>query len=189
MPNYRRFRVPGATVFFTLVTHERRGFLADELARRCLREAIREVQKRHPFEVFAIVLLPDHVHAIWILPPGESDFSARWRYVKGQFSRSYLADGGEEGTLSPSRVKRNERGVWQRRFFEHTILDERDLEAHADYVHYNPVKHGCVARPADWPYSSFHRWVDQGHYDPEWGRTEAGPLAFPGIDATEYECE
>jgi putative transposase len=144
---------------------------------------------RHPFEILAMVLLPDHLHSIWILPPGDPDFSTRWRRVKEEFTTSYLAAGGEEGTLSPSRIKRKERGVWQRRFFEHTIVEERDLEQHADYIHYNPVKHDYVTRPADWPWSSFGRWVQEGHYDQEWGRTEDGPLAFPRIHHAEYECE
>ncbi len=176
-------------VFFTLVTHERRQFLTDDLARECLRQAIRTVRERRPFDIFAIVLLPNHLHAVWNLPPGDSDFSTRWRRVKEEFTTSYLAGGGTEGPRSTSQVKRGERGVWQRRFFEHTIFDEADLENHVNYLHYNPVKHGYASSPVEWPFSSFHRWVKDGHYDPDWGRGEHGRLNFPAIDDASYECE
>ena len=164
MPNYRRFTVPGAAVFFTVVTYQRRRFLIDPLARRCLRMAFRKVRATFPFEVAAIVLLPDHLHAIWILPPGDHDYSLRWRRIKEEFTRRYLAEGGQEVIQSASRDIRGQRRVWQRRFWEHTIQVKDDFENHCDYMHYNPVKHGLVECPMDWPYSSFHRWVNRGVY-------------------------
>jgi putative transposase len=187
MPNYRRFTVPGATVFFTVVTYERRPFLVEPLARRCLRDAIAAVRERHPIEVRAIVLLPDHLHAIWTLPKGDSDYSMRWRRIKEEFTERFLAEGGTESQRSSSRVERKERGVWQRRFWEHTIEDDDDFERHVDYIHYNPVKHGLVTCPRDWPYSSFSRWVRQGDYAPEWGCTQRGPLPFDDLDETAME--
>jgi putative transposase len=187
MPNYRRFTVPGATLFFTVVTDRRRTFLVEPLARRCLREAFRVVRERHPFEIPAIVLLPDHLHAIWILPQGDSDYSTRWRRIKEEFTERFLAEGGIEGERSSSRLAREERAVWQRRFWEHTILDDQDFERHVDYIHYNPVKHGLVASPRDWPFSSFHRWVRRGDYPPDWGCTTHGPLQFDDLDETAME--
>ena len=142
MPNYRRYLLPGAVVFFTVVTDHRRRFLVDQLARRCLREAFRSVRSRHPFHVSSIVLLPDHLHAIWNLPEGDANYAMRWRRIKEEFTERYLAAGGHEGERSASRVRREERAVWQRRFWEHTIRDEHDFERHIDYIHYNPASIG-----------------------------------------------
>jgi putative transposase len=182
MPKYRRWRVQGATYFFTVVTHLRRRFLTDPLARRCLREAIATVRAKRPFEIPAIVLLPDHLHAIWNLPIGDADYSVRWRRIKEEFTRQYTKAGGSEGPLTPSRQQRSERGIWQRRFWEHTIQEEHDFERHFDYIHYNPVKHGYVESPKDWPWSSFHKWVDREVYSPDWGRLSGGPLAFDDLN-------
>jgi putative transposase len=187
MPDYRRFTIPGATVFFTVVTHERRRFLTDPLARRCLRMAFRVVRARYPFEVHSIVLLPDHLHALWILPPGDPGYPLRWRRIKEEFTRRYLAGEGEEGPGSASRGVRNERGVWQRRFWEHTIRDEEDFERHCDYIHYNPVKHGLVECPRDWAYSSFHRWVRRGAYPRDWACSSEGPAHLDLPDDTGME--
>ena len=184
MPNYRRYFVPGGSFFFTVVTHERRRFLTTDLARQCLREAISGIQKRFPFENFAIVLLPDHLHAIWNMPPGDANYSLRWRRIKEEFTRSFCAAGGLEGYRSPSRRKRQERGVWQRRFWEHVIRDEGDLERHFDYIHYNPVKHRLVQRPADWPYSTFRQYVKRGFYSLDWG---SSPMSFADLDETAME--
>lgn len=188
MSDYRRYTVPGAVVFFTVVTHERRRFLTDPLATRCLREAFRVVRSRYPFEMPAIVLLPDHLHAIWVLPSGDSNYATRWRYIKREFTVRYLSEGGEEGRRSDSRKLREERGVWQRRFWEHTILDESDFERHADYIHYNPVKHGLAACPGDWPHSSFHRWVRRQDYPSDWGCAAHGrPIHLDSLDHTAME--
>jgi putative transposase len=175
MPNYRRFFRNGGTYFFTVVTHERRRFLTDEDARGCLHAAIDEQRKNRPFELMAIVLLPDHLHAIWTLPSGDSAYSTRWAKIKERFTRSFLFLGGEEGTVSASRRSKRERAVWQRRFWEHTCQNDDDLKRHLDYLHWNPVKHGLVSRVRDWPWSSFHRFVELGEYDIDWGSVDPCP--------------
>jgi putative transposase len=169
MSDYRRYFVPGGTYFFTLVTERRTELFADATARRLLGSVFRRCALRQPFRVLAIVLLPDHLHCLWVLPPGDRDYSARWRWLKGEFTRSWLAIGGSEQTRGAARIKVRRRGVWQRRFWEHTIRDESDLERHADYIHYNPVRHQLASSPRDWPSSSFHRWVQTGHYPADWG--------------------
>jgi len=184
MSRYRRYFVPGGSYFFTLVTHRRRRFLCDELARRALRAAILTVQKSFPFEMPAVVLLPDHLHAIWTLPRGDHDYPTRWRRLKGVFTKNYLAAGGSEADRSASRRSRVVRGVWQRRYWEHTLSDEADFERHFDYIHYNPVKHRLAARPRDWPFSSFHRWMAHGVYDADWGRSR---LDFGDLSETAME--
>ncbi len=126
------------------------------------------VKADRPFEIFAIVVLPDHVHSIWNLPTGDSDFSSRWAAVKTKFTRSYLAGRGAEAPISESRRKKGERGVWQRRFWEHFIRNGNDLKQCLDYLHYNPVKHGLVQHVKDWPLSSFHRFVHLGEYEEDW---------------------
>lgn len=152
MPNYRRVFVPGGSYFFTVNLCDRNSCLLVENI-DSLRDAVGETQKRFPFEIDAMVILPDHIHAIWILPEGDSDFSVRWRWIKIRFSKSIPK--GEK--VSPVREARGERGIWQRRYWEHLIRDERDLQNHIDYCWFNPVKHGHVAKVEDWPYSTFHR--------------------------------
>jgi putative transposase len=168
---YRRARAKGGTYFFTVVTHRRRRFLCEPENVFHLRESFRYVMERHPFVIDAIVLLPDHLHAIWTLPEGDCDFSTRWRLVKSGFTRA--CDATCHGVVSRSRRQKGERAVWQNRFWEHHIRGERDLIQHVEYIHYNPVKHGLVEAPRDWKYSSFHRYVRQGIYDREWGAGEA----------------
>jgi putative transposase len=133
---------------------------------------MRRVRAKSPFRTLAIVVLPDHLHCVWSLPRDDSDFSGRWRWIKGAFTEHWLSAGGTEAATSVSRIRRGEHGVWQRRFWEHQIQDEVDLERHVDYIHYNPVKHGYVARPSDWPWSSFSRHVRLGQYAADWGSTE-----------------
>jgi putative transposase len=169
MPQYRRNYVSGGIYFFTVVTHERRPFLTTDLARTCLHRAFELEQKKRPFKMLGIVLLPDHLHAIWELPPGDDDYSLRWEKIKEKFTRSFLAGGGTEGKRNPSRQKHRERAVWQRRFWEHTCRDEDDLKRCLDYLHWNPVKHGLVSRVRDYEWSSFHRYVKVGEYDLNWG--------------------
>ncbi|HEV7279583.1 MAG TPA: transposase [Pirellulaceae bacterium] len=168
MSRYRRSH-EGRTFFFTVVTHERCPILCTDLARAALRDAIRETRKSRPFDVVAFVLLPDYLHTVWELPEGDLDYATRWREVKTRFTRTWTAFESEAGDLSLSRTKRGERGVWQRRFFEHTIRDERDLRRGVDYVHVNPMKHGLVDRVRDWEWSTFHRYVRLGEYSPDWG--------------------
>ena len=169
MSDYRRYFVRGGTYFFTVVAAERAPLFADPVARELLGSVIRRCLLRRSLQVLAIVLLADHLYCLWALPPGDSEYSLRWRWIKREFTRAWLACGGAERPGRESRVRERRRGVWQRRFWEHTIRDESDLERHFDYIHYNPVKHGLVDRPRDWPWSSFHRWVRAGHYQPDWG--------------------
>lgn len=181
MGHYLRNYLPGGTYFFTVTAHKRRNVLTDPLARRCLREAMRAERKKRPFEVSAIVLLPDHIHTVWVLPNDDSDFSTRWRRIKARFTESYLAAGGAEGPRTGSRVRHGERGVWQRRFWEHTCRGPEDLKRCVDYIHWNPVKHQLVERVIDYPWSSFHRFVELGEYGEDWG----GVNPCPGFELPE----
>jgi putative transposase len=171
MPDYRRWRVPGGTYFFTVVTYQRRRLFDSAVARELLGSVIRDCRTEWSFHIDAIVLLPDHLHAIWTLPTSDDRYSARWSRIKKEFTRAWLQRGGVEAAPSPSQKREGRRGVWQPRFWEHVIRDERDFERHADYVHYNPVKHGLSSRPADWPHSTFRQWVERGSYPADWGRT------------------
>jgi len=164
MSNYRRASFAGGYYFFTVVTYRRRRILTGELSRTCLRNAFEKVRAKRYFETVAICLLPEHLHCIWKLPAGDADFSTRWSLVKKDFTMSFVNEGGEEFAQSASRWGHRHRGIWQRRFWEHQIRDERDLQRHVDYVHYNPVKHGLVTRLEDWPWSTYHQWVESGHY-------------------------
>ena len=180
MPNYARYYEPGATYFFTLVTHERRGFLTSRLARRCLRAAWQYACDRRPFQTVAVCLLPDHLHCLWALPNGDADYSTRWSAIKSGFTRRYRAAGGDEGSLNASRKHRGERGFWQRRFWEHVIRDKDEFARHLDYIHYNPVKHGLVEYPERWPWSTFHRYARSGWYEASWGQVE--PAGIRGME-------
>ena len=183
MSRYRRWFVPGGTFFFTVVALGRRPVFTQRIARVALRQAFREVRGRHPFAVDAIVLLPDHLHAVWSLPAGDDRYSLRWRQIKSRFTQEFLRRGGSELPGSASRQRRGERGVLQRRFFEHTVRDEADLKRCVDYVHINPLKHGLVTRVVDWPWSSFHRYVALGEYTADWGSDPT----FYGDEWLEYE--
>lgn len=164
MVRYRRNFIPGGSLFFTVNLAERRLRLLTENI-EALRNAFRETRARHPFTIEAIVILPDHLHAIWSLPEQDGDYATRWRLIKSGFSVALPA--GER--ISESRLGKGERGIWQRRYWEHTLRDERD---------FNPVKHGHVTRVQDWPYSSFHRMVRLGIYPPDW----AGDAADDGVN-------
>jgi len=169
MSKYRRALVPGGTFFFTVVTHRRQPILTETCSRQFLRTAFREVQDERPFTIDAIVLLPDHLHCVWSLPPGDADFPTRWRQIKKRFTQQYLDAGLPEVAVSASREHQGDRGVWQRRYYEHLIRDELDLKRCIDYLHLNSVKHRLVERVRDWPWSSFHRFVRLGEYDIDWG--------------------
>jgi putative transposase len=188
MPNYRRIYVPGGTCFFTVVTECRACLFSDESARKLLRKAFVDCMRRWPFQIQALVLLPEHWHTIWTLPEGDTGFSKRLAVIKKEFTKSWLGLGGLEQPRSGSRARNRRRGVWQRRFWDHLIRDEEDFARHFDYIHYNPVKHGHVRYPVDWPYSTFHSWVKRGEYPREWG---CGPevLRFDGLDARGIEIE
>ena len=140
-----------------------------------LRETVAKVKARHPFQIEAMVVLPDHLHAVWTLPAGDTRIGMRWGLIKSAFARRL-----PRGELrSISRMLRGERGIWQRRYWDHLIRDEADLAAHCDYVHYNPVKHGLVSAAKEWPYSSFHRRVRDGLYPEDWGAArDIGTGAF-----------
>jgi putative transposase len=160
---YRRADVAGGTYFFTVNLAERkRTLLVDHI--EILRTVILKVKTMHPFRIDAMVILPDHLHVLWTLLQGDGDYPMRWALIKAGFSRCLP----KAERRNPSRIAKGERGIWQRRYWEHLIRDERDFARHADYIHYNPVKHGYVQRVADWPYSTFHREVTQGAYPPDW---------------------
>lgn len=163
MSNYRRARVPGATYFFTVNLRDRSSdLLVHEIA--LLRDCVRATRQRHPFHIDAWVVLPEHMHCLWTLPPGDADFARRWKVIKFAFVRRLP----RTEPLTASQIKRGERGIWQRRYWEHLIRDEQDYQRHFDYIHFNPLKHGYVQRLADWPYSSFHRAVAMGMYPRDW---------------------
>lgn len=154
--------------FFTLVTNQRRNLFSKNTAREYLRQAILEEKEQHPFDMVAVVLLPDHLHCIWELPENDADFSKRWGRIKSRFSKKWIYIGGKEAKISQARRKHRERGIWQKRFWEHRIRDEDDLMRHVNYIHFNPVKHSLVRCPHEWPYSSFDQWVKEGYYQYDW---------------------
>jgi putative transposase len=156
---YRRAYIDGGTYFFTVVTFKRRRFLTDPHCLPILREAIIEVRKRFPFTIDAWVLLPDHMHCLWTLPPEDADFSKRWGLIKALFSSRVRPFLHKAELLTATRSKNRETTIWRRRFWEHLIRDEDDFRRHADYIHFNPVKHGLVDKVRNWPYSTFHRFV------------------------------
>jgi putative transposase len=164
MPDYRRYRMAGGTYFFTVNLLQR--YPNDLLVRyiEWLRAIVREVRKKWPFHIDAWVILPDHLHCVWTLPPGDNDFTNRWRLIKQGFSRALPMT----ERRSSVRIARGERGIWQRRFWEHAIRDDEDYAAHVDYCHINPFRHGYVKRVSDWPYSTFHRYVEHGVYPRDW---------------------
>jgi putative transposase len=163
MSEYRRVRIEGGWFFFTVTLGDRS---ADLLVRHIerLRKAYAAARRRDPFETIAVCVLPDHIHAIWALPQNDADFSRRWNLIKHDFSRGLPADPDR----SPSKRAKREKGIWQRRYWEHAIRNEADLARHIDYIHFNPVKHGLVSRACDWPHSSFHRYVARGFLPRDW---------------------
>jgi putative transposase len=183
MADYRRNYLAGGTYFFTAVIYRRRRLLTTNRGRQCLRQALHEIRQKWPFQIVAIVLLPDHLHTVWTLPRGDARYPLRWRRVKEEFTRRFLKSGGTELLQSESRKSHGQRGIWQRRYWEHTVCDEDDLKRCVDYVHWNPNKHRFVSDVKDWPWSSFHRFVKLGEYDPDWGRADP----TPGFDTPEWD--
>ena len=177
MSQYRRLVVPGGTFFFTQVTYHRCSWLCEDLARISLRQAIKQVQIKYPFTIDAFVLLPNHFHCLWTLPIGDQDYATRMRLIKTYVTKHCGKQLNLPVAVSDSRHKRKESNLWQRRFWEHLIRDEQDFINHVDYIHYNPVKHGFCSAAKEWQYSSFHRYVAQGVYSPDWGINEAMFLA------------
>ncbi|MBN2591239.1 MAG: transposase [Sedimentisphaerales bacterium] len=164
MPNYKRANFKGGYYFFTLVTCNREELFHKESACNFLRETINTTRSRHPFETIAFCLLYNHLHCIWKLPENDSGFSMRWSSIKGLFSKAYLKTNGCKKPVSPSHFQKGEVCIWQRRFWEHQIRDENDLQNHIDYIHYNPVKHGLVKNIEDWSWSTYHKFVKEGFY-------------------------
>lgn len=163
MPEYRRNHLPGGTYFFTVTMRQRQsGLLVSQI--QLLRSAVKMTLQRMPFHIDAWVVLPDHIHCIWTLPPDDADYPSRWKSIKTRFSKGLPLTKDR----SEAQNRKGERGVWQRRYWEHTIRDERDYSAHMDYICFNPVKHGLVENVKDWPYSSFHRDVQKGFYPEDW---------------------
>ena len=173
MPNYFRSRVGGGVYFFTVVTYRRRPIFRTNRARVLLRESMDRIGRLRAWETVAFVLLPDHFHAIWRLPDGDSDYSWRMGRVKKLFTEGYLAGGGRRGKVTSGEAAKGYAGIWQPRFWEHTIRNARDFKMHLDYIHLNPVKHGLAQRPRDWAWSSFQRYVALGEYEIDWcGRAD-----------------
>lgn len=166
---YRRAFLPGGTFFFTVVTADRKPIFADPKNVEVLREAFRAVHLRRPFTLEAAVVLPDHSHYIWTLPTGDADFSTRWRLIKTWFTKH--CDPALRAEQGNARASKDEGWLWQHRYWEHMLRDETDYRSHVEYIHFNPVKHGYVNAPIDWPYSSFRHYVKAGIYPPDWGGT------------------
>ena len=172
---YRRAKIAGASYFFTVVTHERQPIFRNPDAVALFQAGVDHIRLRHPFQIDAFVILPDHIHTVWTLPDGDADFSKRWRLIKEAFTKPF-ARSPQHSAPSASRRSKGEQAVWQRRFWEHVIRNDDDYAAHIDYIHYNPVRHGFVAAARDWAYSSFLEWVERGVYEPYWGSDEKPPL-------------
>ena len=162
MVKYRRYYLPGGTYFFTVTLHNRKSIWLTKYIKE-LGVVMRSAQVTYPYKVIAMVVLPEHLHAIWELPEGDKNFSLRWRYIKSQFTKKLL-----KGSVNIAKNNRGEYALWQRRFWEHAIRDEKDYQRHVDYIHYNPVKHQLVTCVKDWPYSTFHRYVKEGIIAENW---------------------
>ncbi len=160
---YRRATLKGGTYFFTLVTHQRRHILCEPDNVALLREVFRAVMVHHPLTIDAFVLLPDHLHCIWPLPKADHDFPTPWRLIKRALSRCCQPKYTQRP--SASRLRKGEQAVWQGRFWEQVLRDEKDGKQHVESIHANPVKHGLAGAPKDWEFSSFHRYVREGVYD------------------------
>ena len=186
MSEYRRYFVAGGTYFFTIVTYQRQSLFADKKNVQRLRTAMSNVMDEMPFNIDAAVILPDHLHFLWTLPPGDDQYSKRIGRMKTEFTRSLRGENWRPQAISESRRTHRESDVWQRRFWEHTIRDEDDFDRHFDYIHYNPVKHGHVACPHLWEASSFHRWVARGVCESYWG-CNCGGRRSRGFDFSDIE--
>ena len=160
---YRRAQAPGGTFFFTVNLADRSSSLLTERI-AALRHAVAVVKHRHPFHIVAWVVLPEHMHAVWRMPAADGNYSMRWMLIKQIFSKAVEA----RSVASASKRRKGEREIWQRRFWEHQIRNDLDLQHHVDYVHINPVKHGYVTRASDWAYSSIHRYIRRGDISPDW---------------------
>ncbi len=179
MSCYRRAKTKSGAYFFTVVTYRRQKFLCDEPVRNALRDSIRETRAIYPFTIDGWVLLPDHLHCMWTLPPDDNDFGKRWAMLKRFVTKRCGPTLQRDAWMNTCKRRRHESTLWQRRFWEHLIRDETDYIRHMDYLHHNPVKHGLVQQVKDWPFSTFHRHVRNGVYPESWG----GVNDTPGKDA------
>ena len=178
MVNYRRNFIPGAVYFFTVNLKNRKSnLLVEQVA--LLKYAMKTVKQKHPFKILAFVIMPEHLHMIWELPENDSDYSLRWKKIKASFSKSVSRSG-----VLLHKNRYNEYDLWQRRFWEHTLIDESDLENHINYIHFNPIKHGLVSDLNDWPNSSFHSYVQNRVIPKSWGSSE--PRNIDGISYGEW---
>ena len=168
MSNYRRSNSKGGTYFFTVVSFKRRPIFTDDAMIHAMRDAVHLVKQQLPFIVDAWVTLPDHIHTMWTLPPNDGDYGKRWGLIKRQVSRACEAYWAPIDMLSLSNIKRDEKGIFQRRFWAHDIMDDEDFSKHMDYIHFNPVGHGLVKRAVDWKYSTFHKYCKSGLYTIDW---------------------
>ena len=189
MPGYVRWYSEGATYFFTIVTENRAPLFRSESNRDMLRRAIERCREVHSFTVDAMVLLPEHLHVLMTLPKQVDDFSTRIRWIKSNFTREFLAQGQREQPGSESRIRRGNRGVWQRRFYEHLCRDEEDVGRHVEYIHFNPVKHGLAKCPHEWRFSTFNRWVAGGQYPADWYCSCEQNISPPNFDWTNSDME
>lgn len=177
MPQYRRDRIPGSTIFITCVTHQRRPLFQNPHNIQLLRNALAQTRKEHPFTITAAVILPEHLHFLWQLPDQDCNYSLRVGRMKVLFTRAFRGNAAPPKNLSASRKKHRERDVWQRRFWERSLRDQQEINHYLDYIHYNPVKHGVVSCPHAWPYSSFSRYVARGWYPESWACECHGSVA------------
>ncbi len=172
MSRYIRPKTANAMVFFTVVAYQRRHIFCQPDFLQAFRPSIKQVQQKYPFIIHGWVQLPDHLHCIWEMPCNDGDYGKRWGQIKLLTTRACPQYHMPVEQMAISKQKRHEKGIWQRRFFEHHIRDDDDMQRHMDYLHYNPVKHGYVKNVADWQYSSFHRLVRKGIYSPDWGAND-----------------
>ncbi len=172
---YRRAKIAGATYFFTVVTHERRPIFQNAGTVSLFQNGLMRIQERHPFQIDAFVIRPDHMHTVWSLPEGDADFPKRWRLIKEAFTKSFVKQ-HRPFVRDASRQAKGEQSIWQRRYWEHVIRDDADYATHIDYIHYNPVRHGLASAARDWPHSSFLAWFERGVYEPYWGSGEMPPM-------------
>lgn len=177
---YRRMFNPGATLFFTVVTYQRQPIFEIQNNLDLLADSFRYVVGQHPFSINALVILPDHLHTIWTLPDGDADYPTRWRLIKSYFTRAFARSNLMKRT--EAMAKKGEQPVFQRRYWEHTIRDEKDYKNHLDYIHFNPVKHGYSKEPSEWAPSSFHRFVESGYYPQNWGCKSMNGFSIPFDD-------
>ena len=168
MPNYRRSRTKGGVFFFTVVSHNRLPIFKNVGNVRTFRNISNEVRDELPFKEIACVILHDHIHSIWKLPDSAHDFSKRWGIIKRRVSLDCAEHYKKDYLINASKKKHRESTIWQRRFWEHQIRDQNDLNRHIDYIHYNPVKHGLCKRPAEWQYSTLHKYIKEGVYPDDW---------------------